>query len=140
MGSRDSASHGAWSSGPWLGPTRPSNICRETRKLSPSEAKKGSRVTGSAEPAKTNLSPPPPESRLLSAQPANAVAASVAATAPNTAGRIDVNRTCHLTINRPDPCPSKILGTLLRGERRRPRSPAPRRSQKRSEERCVGKE
>src|SRR3546814_16370083 len=130
MGSRDSASHGAWSSGPWLGPTRPSNICRETRKLSPSEAKKGSRVTGSAEPAKTNLSPPPPESRLLSAQPANAVATSVAATAPTTAGRIGVNPTRHLTINRQDPYPSKILWTSQRGDRRQYRAKAPWRAER----------
>ncbi len=70
------ASSGSTSVVPGAAPTRPSNICRATRKVSPSLASAGSSITGSEEAAKTNspaLAPSlavPSGSRWLSAHDA----------------------------------------------------------------------
>ncbi len=82
------ASSGAGSAVPGTVPTRPSNICRATRNVSPSLAKAGSRTTGSDDAAKTNVPPlasgssDEPSSRPLSAQ-----AVSVRASTPRHAGQ-----------------------------------------------------
>ena len=75
------ASSGSTSVVPGAAPTRPSNICRATRKVSPSLAMAGSSITGSDDAAKTNSPPPaaplslavPSGSRWLSAQDAKVV-------------------------------------------------------------------
>src|SRR5690349_20571802 len=109
------ASDGAGSAVPGSVATRPSKIWRETRKVSPSEAKKGSRLTGSAEPANTKV-PPPDEldssSRWLSAQPASASEATRPPITPRVRNRIRVDRTTHLACHAqvsPEDDPSTLL-------------------------------
>ena len=71
------ASRGSTSVVPGAAPTRPSNICRAGRKVSPSLARAGSSINGSADPAKTKVLSAPPSllvpsgSRWLSAQEAS---------------------------------------------------------------------
>src|SRR5918999_3311547 len=68
------ASSGSTSVVPGAAPTRPSYICRATRKVSPSLASAGSSITGSEDAAKTKVVSAPPSvevpsgSRWLSAQ------------------------------------------------------------------------
>ena len=68
------ASSGSTSVVPGAAPTRPSNICRATRKVSPSLASAGSSIPGSEDAAKTKVVSAPPSlevpsgSRSLCAQ------------------------------------------------------------------------
>ncbi len=92
------ASRGSISVVPGLALTSPSNIWRETRKVSPSLAMAGSSITGSDEAAKTK-SPPllpsvvEPVSRWLWAQDASVPARVSAAMAAIPRRRILVCRT-----------------------------------------------
>ena len=82
------ASSGSTSVVPGAAPTRPSNIWRATRKVSPSLARAGSSINGSDEAAKTNVLSAAPSlavpsgSRWLSAHEAK-VATRASVVRPN---------------------------------------------------------